>query len=124
MEPCTCEAYINCARSCLHLEKGIFHYLYPDLIAKGTRIDHLSAFPVSEYSVKPVVQTHKRKSLSHNYNVLFMHALHKLAFFKILTFTIASLMKSYSNRFSWSCKTGGKSMKRTPFFASCKAMNL
>jgi hypothetical protein len=35
------------------------------------------------------------------------------------TLTIVSLMKSYSNRFSWSCRTGGKSMKRTPFLASC-----
>lgn len=38
---------------------------------------------------------------------------------RILTFTIVSRMKSYSNRFNWSCKTGGKSMNSTPFLASC-----
>lgn len=34
------------------------------------------------------------------------------------TLTIASRMKSYSKRFSWSCRTGGKSINKTPFLAS------
>lgn len=38
----------------------------------------------------------------------------------IPTFTMVSRIKSYSNRFSWSWSTGGKSMNRTPFLASWK----
>lgn len=34
------------------------------------------------------------------------------------TLTIVSRMKSYSKRFSWSCRTGGKSINKTPFLAS------
>ena len=36
------EEYINCAHLCLHLERDIFHCLYPNQVEVEIRIDHLS----------------------------------------------------------------------------------
>ena len=41
-----------------------------------------------------------------------------------LTFTLMSRWKSYSNRLSCSCRTGGKSSNRMPFLASCRQQKL
>jgi hypothetical protein len=111
----TCARYTSCAHCGLHQEKDTCHSPCPGQAVVGTHTDHWSAKarpqPISTWKIS---DSHQQ---CQNPQMWMQESDH--THLSELTLTIVSRMKSYSNRFSCNWSTGGKSMKRTPFFASC-----
>lgn len=108
----TCEACKGCEHSYPHQGINTFHPLYRDPVPEEIHTDHLS---INKSYISIYKSGHHQ-----NEKVQFMltTTCSLLRQIQTLTFTMVSLIKSYSNLLSWSWSTGGKSMKRTPFLAS------